>query len=95
MPPTLPGSVDASNKFEDLSGVDITLYANPYDALIEACQDNSVCPTPILSLSPLLALQPKLYSLYLIIVWISSPKGFLTMCPERDSIPLWHTSYHP
>ncbi|KAH8602230.1 RNA ligase/cyclic nucleotide phosphodiesterase [Bisporella sp. PMI_857] len=40
MPPTLPGSVDASNKFEDLSGVDITLYKNPYDALIEACQND-------------------------------------------------------
>ncbi|KAG0646916.1 hypothetical protein D0Z07_6198 [Hyphodiscus hymeniophilus] len=41
MPPTtLPGSADAKNKFEDLSGVDIAAYANPYDALIEACEDD-------------------------------------------------------
>jgi hypothetical protein len=38
MPPTtLAGSADSKNKFEDLSGVDIAAYANPYDALIEAC----------------------------------------------------------
>ena len=43
MPPTtLPGSADSKNKFEDLSGVDIAAYANPYDALIEACHDNPV-----------------------------------------------------
>jgi hypothetical protein len=43
MPPaTLPGSTDAKNKFEDLSGVDIAAYANPYDALIEACGDSPV-----------------------------------------------------
>jgi len=33
---------DARNKFEDLSGVDIAAYANPYDALIEASQDDPV-----------------------------------------------------
>jgi len=43
-PKILPGSVDANNKFEDLSGVDIAAYANPYDALIEACQDDPVTP---------------------------------------------------
>jgi len=53
MPPTLPGSVDATNKFEDLSGVDIRLYANPYDALIEACQDD-----PVSSTSPFPTLLP-------------------------------------
>ncbi|EHL03493.1 hypothetical protein M7I_0438 [Glarea lozoyensis 74030] len=37
---TLPDSVDAKNKFEDLSGVDITKYENPYDALIEACKND-------------------------------------------------------
>ena len=43
MPPTtLPGSADSKNKFEDLSGVDIAAYANPYDALIEACEDDPV-----------------------------------------------------
>jgi hypothetical protein len=35
-------TADSRNKFEDLSGVDIAAYANPYDALIEACEDNSV-----------------------------------------------------
>ncbi|TVY73223.1 hypothetical protein LSUE1_G008142, partial [Lachnellula suecica] len=35
-----PESADARNEFEDLSGVDITAYGNPYDALIEACQDD-------------------------------------------------------
>lgn len=42
MPPPLPGSADASNKFEDLSGVDMGPYKNPYDALIEASQDDPV-----------------------------------------------------
>jgi hypothetical protein len=43
MPPTtLPGSVDSKNKFEDLSGVDIAAYENPYDALIEACNNDPV-----------------------------------------------------
>ncbi|PQE33031.1 ureidoglycolate hydrolase protein [Rutstroemia sp. NJR-2017a WRK4] len=41
MPPTtLPGSVDSKNKFEDLSGVDTAAYENPYDALIEACNND-------------------------------------------------------
>src|SRR5271170_7579059 len=52
MPPaTLPGSTDAKNKFEDLSGVDIAAYANPYDALIEACGDSPVM-TRFFSLQP-------------------------------------------
>jgi hypothetical protein len=42
MPAILPGSVDARNKFEDLSGVDTRAFSNPYDALIEACQDDPV-----------------------------------------------------
>lgn len=37
-----PESVDVRNKFEDLSGVNIAAYENPYDALIEACQDDPV-----------------------------------------------------
>lgn len=37
-----PESADSRNKFEDLSGVDIAAYANPYDALIEASQDDPV-----------------------------------------------------
>ncbi|KAM3075203.1 hypothetical protein ACMFMG_007347 [Clarireedia jacksonii] len=41
MPPTtLPGSTDSKNKFEDLSGVDTAAYDNPYDALIEACNND-------------------------------------------------------
>jgi hypothetical protein len=52
MPPTLPGSADASNIYEDLSGVNsTTAFCNPYDALIEACHDDSVCLDPILCLS--------------------------------------------
>jgi hypothetical protein len=50
-PPILPGTVDASNKFEDLSGIDITVHANPYDALIQACNDDPVShasPLPVL-----------------------------------------------
>jgi len=52
MPSTLPDSVDASNKFEDLSGVDIRLHANPYDALIEACQDDPVGSAFLFSPAP-------------------------------------------
>ncbi|KAF4625079.1 hypothetical protein G7Y89_g13091 [Cudoniella acicularis] len=33
-------AADSRNKFEDLSGVDIATYENPYDALIEACQND-------------------------------------------------------
>ncbi|KAA8569170.1 hypothetical protein MFRU_004g00230 [Monilinia fructicola] len=38
-PITLADSADSKNKFEDLSGIDIAKYANPYDALIEACHN--------------------------------------------------------
>ncbi|EDO02904.1 predicted protein [Sclerotinia sclerotiorum 1980 UF-70] len=41
-PITLAGSADSKNKFEDLSGIDTAKYANPYDALIEACHDDPV-----------------------------------------------------
>lgn len=40
MPPILPGSADAGNKFEDLSGIDTSLHRNPYDALIQACEND-------------------------------------------------------
>jgi hypothetical protein len=42
MPPLLPDSVDAHNKFEDLSGIDAGAFSNPYDALIETCQEDIV-----------------------------------------------------
>lgn len=42
MAPQILETADSRNKFEDLSGVDITAYANPYDALIEACNDDPV-----------------------------------------------------
>jgi len=42
MAPSLSELADSRNKFEDLSGVDTAAYANPYDALIEACEDNPV-----------------------------------------------------
>ncbi len=35
-------SADSRNTFEDLSGVDISTYANPYNALLEACKDDAV-----------------------------------------------------
>lgn len=38
----LPALADTLNKFEDLSGVNIAAYANPYDALIEASQNDPV-----------------------------------------------------
>lgn len=41
-PITLAGSADSKNKFEDLSGIDIAAYANPYDALIEGCHNDPV-----------------------------------------------------
>src|SRR6187402_254503 len=41
-------TADSRNKFEDLSGVDITAYANPYDALIDACENDPVA-TPLSS----------------------------------------------
>jgi hypothetical protein len=34
--------VTAKNKFDDLSGIDITKHENPYDALIEACENDTV-----------------------------------------------------
>jgi hypothetical protein len=42
MAPPLIELADSQNKFEDLSGVNSSAYSNPYDALIEACEDNSV-----------------------------------------------------
>jgi hypothetical protein len=42
MAPPLPELADSRNKFEDLSGVNSSAYANPYDALIEACEGNPV-----------------------------------------------------
>ncbi|KAH8685876.1 RNA ligase/cyclic nucleotide phosphodiesterase [Tricladium varicosporioides] len=42
--PAHPDSADSRNKFEDLSGVNIAAYENPYDALIEACRND---PTEI------------------------------------------------
>ncbi|ESZ96007.1 hypothetical protein SBOR_3627 [Sclerotinia borealis F-4128] len=41
-PKPLAGSADSKNRFQDLSGIDIAKYANPYDALIEACHDDPV-----------------------------------------------------
>ncbi len=38
----LPPSADSQNKYEDLSGVNSAAYANPYDALIEASEDDPV-----------------------------------------------------
>jgi hypothetical protein len=35
-------SADAKNSFVDLSGVDSSAFSNPYDALIEACNDDPV-----------------------------------------------------
>lgn len=35
-------TADSRNNFEDLSGVNSAAYENPYDALIEACEDNPV-----------------------------------------------------
>ncbi|KAL3424048.1 hypothetical protein PVAG01_03329 [Phlyctema vagabunda] len=33
-------TADSQNKYEDLSGINTAAYANPYDALIEACHDD-------------------------------------------------------
>ncbi|KAH6722534.1 RNA ligase/cyclic nucleotide phosphodiesterase [Leptodontidium sp. MPI-SDFR-AT-0119] len=41
MAPQVLESADSRNKFEDLSGVDISAYANPYDALLEACNNEA------------------------------------------------------
>jgi hypothetical protein len=38
----LPELADSQNKFEDLSGISSSAYSNPYDALIEACENNPV-----------------------------------------------------
>jgi len=46
MPPHIPGSVDSLMKFEDLSGVSTSSFSNPYDALIEACEDDPVRKSP-------------------------------------------------
>lgn len=42
MPPILAESSDAQNTYEDLSGVNSAAHANPYNALIEACEDDPV-----------------------------------------------------
>lgn len=42
MASSLPALADTMNKFEDLSGVNSAAYANPYDALIEACNSDPV-----------------------------------------------------
>ncbi|KAJ5051515.1 uncharacterized protein L3040_001291 [Drepanopeziza brunnea f. sp. 'multigermtubi'] len=35
-----PESADSRNKFEDLSGIDNSAFANPYEALLEACNND-------------------------------------------------------
>ncbi|TAQ87371.1 hypothetical protein B7494_g4307 [Chlorociboria aeruginascens] len=42
MPSTLEDSVERENKYEDHSGIDIKAYANPYDALITACNNEPI-----------------------------------------------------
>lgn len=44
VPTPLPKSADKSNSIEDLSGVDTTAFANPYDALIDASGNDTVKP---------------------------------------------------
>lgn len=39
---TMLDSTDARNKLEDLSGITIKPGENPYKALIEACEDDTV-----------------------------------------------------
>jgi hypothetical protein len=46
-------STDSKNNFEDLSGIDATAYENPYEALVDASQGETVsllspslCPRP-------------------------------------------------
>ncbi|CZS98576.1 uncharacterized protein RCO7_04114 [Rhynchosporium graminicola] len=51
MPPQILETADSRNNFEDLSGVDISAYANPYDALLEAC-DNDAATLPALNRKP-------------------------------------------
>jgi hypothetical protein len=33
----------AGNTFEDLSGISTSTFSNPYEALIAACNDDTVC----------------------------------------------------
>lgn len=47
MPPTVQESADSKNSFVDLSGVDSSAFSNPYDALIEACNDEPVGQTSL------------------------------------------------
>jgi hypothetical protein len=42
MPAPLPESIDCNNNFEDLSGIDAAAYENPYEALIDASQGETV-----------------------------------------------------
>jgi hypothetical protein len=44
MAPPLPELADSRNKFEDLSGLNTAAYANPYDAMIDACENHPVRP---------------------------------------------------
>ena len=39
----IPVPVQTSNMFEDLSGISTAAFDNPYDALIAASHDNTVC----------------------------------------------------
>lgn len=47
-PMPLPIPINASNNFEDLSGVNTAAYENPYDALIEASRGDPVRPLSLL-----------------------------------------------
>jgi hypothetical protein len=78
MPPhTLPGSADSKNKFEDLSGVNIAAYSNPYDALIEACGDDPVETLFLCTTSSFNYLYTNLFS-----------RNSILKCPGTHSSPL-------
>jgi hypothetical protein len=88
MPPILPGSADASNNFEDLSGIDSTKFSNPYEALIEACQNDPVRLVNLMFTFPTsIHLRKPAFSL-------ASFRGQQLMYAERNPIPLLNPSYH-
>lgn len=65
MPFTLPGSADANNVYQDLSGVSIDCSENPYNALIKACHGQSVgLISSLYSMSELCIIQSQIQALY-------------------------------
>ena len=83
MAPTLLELADSQNKFEDLSGVNSSAYSNPYDALIEACEDNPVKKNVCWSLWGFLLQRPScIQMLHAVVLFCGSMLTFPDQTPS-------------